>query len=208
MTTVTPPPRERVAIADWIGAAGCGLGLLSILLFWAPFGGVILAALGIGLAVYAGSHALTVGGVQRRTVAAVGFALSVLGFCMGMIATVLWVTAPTELQENHWEGHAHDRAVPALPGSNTNVLRNDPGSDITSDGLFTVGDMITPGVWRSTGPRDPRVPMCFWQRLSNTSGDTRAVLASNLSQGTETVTVAPTDGAFRTAWCSAWTKIG
>lgn len=56
------------------------------------------------------------------------------------------------------------------------------------DGTYKVGEDITAGTYKSTGPR-AGMPLCYWARMKNDSGSLDAIIANNNSQGPTRVTV-------------------
>lgn len=91
--------------------------------------------------------------------------------------------------------------VPAAP-----VVPAGPASSF-DEGTFVVGTDITAGTYKTAGPADGGIGMCYWERLRDTSGEFDAIIANGLQQGPATVTVSPSDGAFQTQGCSTWTKV-
>lgn len=75
-------------------------------------------------------------------------------------------------------------------------------ADIEGDGVWLVGADIESGTYRSTGGND-----CYWARLKNLSGGLNGIIANGLGAN-QVVTVAPSDAAFETTRCGAWTKVG
>lgn len=78
------------------------------------------------------------------------------------------------------------------------------GDDHFTDGTLVVGKDIQPGTYRTDGGRDGYG--CIWDRLRDTTGDPDSVITGNASKGPMTVTIAPSDGAFRADSCMTWTK--
>jgi hypothetical protein len=75
-------------------------------------------------------------------------------------------------------------------------------------GTYEVGTgewKMPAGKYRTTGPSDSN---CYWAREKNTSGEFSALIANGNTQGTATVTIAKSDGAFETNGCNNWVKIG
>jgi hypothetical protein len=62
-----------------------------------------------------------------------------------------------------------------------------------------------PGKYKTPGP-DGGLPLCYWARLMDTSGDSDAIITNGNAQGPTTVTISKTDAAFETQ--CAWTKAG
>lgn len=85
-----------------------------------------------------------------------------------------------------------------------------PAGPATSfgEGTYVVSVDIEPGTYRTAGP-DPNssFDLCWWYRLSDTSGDLDAIKASNMGPGPATVTISPDDAAFRTSNCQPWQKV-
>jgi hypothetical protein len=104
------------------------------------------------------------------------------------------------------ESAAPGTAAPgtAVPGP---AVAASPASTI-SDGTYVVGVDIQPGTYRTAGPsEDAVIKTCIWSRRSDTSGEFKSVIATNIAQGPTTVTIKPTDGAFESRGCSPWQKI-
>lgn len=85
-----------------------------------------------------------------------------------------------------------------------------PGPATTiAEGVYVVGEDIEPGTYKTAGPSDRGTfGMCYWARLSDTSGDFDSIIANGSPQGPGTVTISPSDGAFDTSGCELWTKSG
>lgn len=87
-----------------------------------------------------------------------------------------------------------------------------PAGPVTSisEGTFEVGTgagQVPPGVYHTTGPARSGVPLCYWERDKDTSGDIDSIIANDPGNGPTTVTIASTDGAFKTRGCESWTKV-
>lgn len=74
---------------------------------------------------------------------------------------------------------------------------------IPGDGLFLVGPDIIPGEYRGDGSSG----LCYWARLSGSSGDLGDVITNDLPTGPTVVTIAETDYAFETNGCVDWTLV-
>jgi hypothetical protein len=77
-------------------------------------------------------------------------------------------------------------------------------SSITK-GKWLVGSQVSPGTYRASAGSG-----CYWERLSNFTGDNSAWIANEFasSAGTQLVTIASTDVGFSTnSECGAWTKV-
>jgi hypothetical protein len=138
---------------------------------------------------------------------------SIAGIVLGAIAALVGivVTAATIAVAGHAGPGHRDGGLPsmsALPSVSAPVAdRTDPSSPIAGDGTYTVPNQMTPGTWQTAGPSESAVPMCYWARLNDLSGNLTAIKASDLSKGQATVTVAAVDAGFTTSGCAPWTKI-
>ncbi|NLV79529.1 MAG: hypothetical protein GXY65_09350 [Rhodococcus sp.] len=71
------------------------------------------------------------------------------------------------------------------------------------NGIHLVGRDINPGTYQAPGGS-----MCYWERLSGTSGEFSDLIANDLPSGTAVVTISGSDVAFKSDDCGTWTKIG
>lgn len=71
---------------------------------------------------------------------------------------------------------------------------------IPGDGIYLVGEDIKPGTYRGDGSSG----MCYWARLSGTSGELDDVIANGLPEGPTVITIADSDVAFETNGCDEW----
>lgn len=67
-----------------------------------------------------------------------------------------------------------------------------------SDGTYTVGKDIAPGVYASAGPLPGQV--CYWRR----AGADNVTLNNAMSKQPQTVQILDTDVTFRTRGCQPW----
>lgn len=70
-----------------------------------------------------------------------------------------------------------------------------------SDGQYTVGQTVSPGVYRETAGGD-----CYYEWSSSTASDA-SIVSNDLPAGPATVTLRPGD-IFTSDRCGTWTKIG
>jgi hypothetical protein len=73
------------------------------------------------------------------------------------------------------------------------------------NGTFLVGTDIEPGQYRNSGTGS--LGMCYWARLSGTSGDFGEIIANGLTEGQTVVTIRESDVAFETQSCGEWTRV-
>ncbi|WP_330253172.1 hypothetical protein OG874_00705 [Nocardia sp. NBC_00565] len=85
-------------------------------------------------------------------------------------------------------------ALPAVPAG--------PASTITRDGTYLVGVDILPGTWRATGGSG-----CYWERLSDLTGTLDGIIANELGDGPQFVTILASDRAFHPKRCGTWTLV-
>jgi len=72
------------------------------------------------------------------------------------------------------------------------------------DGTWIVGVDIAPGTWRN----DDSSESCYWERVSDFSGEFDALIANEFSSAIQTVTISATDAGFKSERCGTWTRIG
>lgn len=84
-----------------------------------------------------------------------------------------------------------------------------PSGPLTSfgDGTYAVGTDILAGTYHTTGQNNTNPMGCYWERDTDTSGNTSSIIANNIGKGPATVTISASDGAFKTAGCNTWTKV-
>ena len=74
------------------------------------------------------------------------------------------------------------------------------GRALPGDGTFRMGADLQPGTYRSQGGES-----CYWERLRGLGGQTADIIANGAGILPQTVTIAPTDLAFRSQGCAPWT---
>lgn len=77
-----------------------------------------------------------------------------------------------------------------------------PASTIRRDGTYMVGADIVPGTWRSDGGSG-----CYWERLADLRGTLDSIIANELGQGPQLVTILASDRAFKAKRCGTWTLV-
>ncbi|HEX7442938.1 MAG TPA: hypothetical protein VF320_03565 [Acidimicrobiales bacterium] len=80
-----------------------------------------------------------------------------------------------------------------------------PASGDLTEGLYVVGVDIAPSTYHTAGSDTNG---CYWERLSGLSGSMSDTIANDLINGPTTVTIYPTDKAFKTSGCLPWTRVG
>ena len=75
------------------------------------------------------------------------------------------------------------------------------------EGTFEVGEDIEPGTYKTSGPSSGWMKYCCWERQSATDGEFSSIIANQGGEGPTTVTISPSDAAFKTSGCLPWTKV-
>jgi len=157
---------------------------------WSVLAGLVVFMLG-ALAGNAGANAQptasAAAGVPAPavTVTASGKAVEVPGAAVTVTAPPVTVTKP------------------APPAKTVTAQPPQAAAAITEDGTYEVGVDIKPGKYKSAGGDG-----CYWARMSNLDGDLDSIIANNLSDGPQTMTIKKSDKAFMTQGCGEWRKAG
>lgn len=77
-----------------------------------------------------------------------------------------------------------------------------PATDRFGGGTKVVGVDIAPGTYRTL----VAAAGCYWERLSGFDGTLDEIVANQLSDTTEVVTIAASDAGFNSDGCGAWTS--
>ncbi|MDN5919551.1 MAG: hypothetical protein L0I76_31370 [Pseudonocardia sp.] len=84
-----------------------------------------------------------------------------------------------------------------------------PIGDGFTAGVRLVGPDFPPGAYSTSGPAtDSALDVCYWARLSDTSGEFDALIANDVVQGPAVVTVEADDVAFETTGGCVWVPSG
>lgn len=85
------------------------------------------------------------------------------------------------------------------------VVSTDATITYVGPGEHVVGDSVDPGTYRAFFPD----PFCYWERVTNFSGDRSAIIANNLEDGSRpvTVTIRPDDYGFNSQGCGLWQRV-
>lgn len=76
------------------------------------------------------------------------------------------------------------------------------------DGTFAVGTDIRPGTYRTAGASGPSgLSNFYWERDRDLSGTSDSIIANDNTVGPAIVQILPTDIAFKTSGCQAWTMV-
>ncbi|WP_026256047.1 hypothetical protein [Mycobacterium sp. 155] len=92
-------------------------------------------------------------------------------------------------------------APPVAPDPNTSPAPAGAlATSIDHDGTFVVGKDIAPGTYASAGPVGDGA--CYWKRIGD---DQNPIIDNAMTKKPQTVAIEPTDKAFKTSGCQAWT---
>ncbi|MFF8787709.1 hypothetical protein [Streptomyces sp. NPDC015125] len=102
------------------------------------------------------------------------------------------------------------RAEPEKPKSAAKPAEKAPapaGPDTTvGQGSYLVGEDIAAGTYKTGGPAASDVPLCYWARAKDSSGELDGIIANGTPQGPARVTVNKGE-TFETSGCKEWTKV-
>jgi hypothetical protein len=82
-------------------------------------------------------------------------------------------------------------------------VRDDPSADL-ADGIYMVGEEVSPGTWRSEGSDGS----CYWARLSGFSGDLEEVITNSFGGVGDVVQIPDQDVGFESSNCAPWVRVG
>ncbi|MGY1606360.1 MULTISPECIES: hypothetical protein [unclassified Geodermatophilus] len=115
-----------------------------------------------------------------------------------VLAVIVDATSTVESSEASDPATAPPLASTAVPSAGTPEPAPEPPG--FGDGTYLVGTDIQPGLYRADGTSG-----CYWERLSDVTGDFDAILANDNPSGQSYVEILPTDVAFSTDECGRWT---
>lgn len=98
---------------------------------------------------------------------------------------------------------AADLKAPTITSTTTKTVQPPGPKTSFGPGKYKVGTDIAAGNYQTPGPADPSVPICYWARESDNSGEVGAIIANNDSSGQTSVTV-NTGEYFETSGCQTW----
>ncbi len=143
---------------------------------------------------------------QKKTIlthGAVGLVCLILGVGIGAAGSESEDTndsgepsasAPQEETEEEAPPAAEEPEAEAEPAGDAEPEPEGPAESF-SDGVHLVGEDIAPGEYVTDGPDpDGLVPMCYWSRNSDASGELGSIIANENLQGPGRVTV--NDGEY------------
>ncbi|VAZ97699.1 hypothetical protein LAUMK35_03798 [Mycobacterium pseudokansasii] len=120
-----------------------------------------------------------------------------LAGCFGAGGKTARPTVPVHDREESRLPPIYPGTTVSIPPSTTPV---GPANTIPGDGTYRVGVDIRPGTYRSQGSN-----ACYWERLRGLGGTVDDIIANGAGTAPQVVQIAPTDVAFKTQRCPAWT---
>ncbi|MFH8569390.1 hypothetical protein [Streptomyces sp. NPDC017993] len=75
-----------------------------------------------------------------------------------------------------------------------------------SQGSYLVGKDVDAGTYRTGGPSDSDIPLCYWARNKDSSGELDSIIANGTPQGPARVTINKGE-IFETNGCEEWKKV-
>lgn len=91
-------------------------------------------------------------------------------------------------------------------GDEENAEEEEDTGTTIGNGIHLVGDDIPAGSYRTDGPdEDDIMPMCYWARLSGTSGEFEEIIANDNLEGPGVMTVDESDVALELSGGCDWT---
>ncbi|QVQ54792.1 hypothetical protein J4H86_09500 [Spiractinospora alimapuensis] len=96
-------------------------------------------------------------------------------------------------------------AADADTGDEAEETEEDTGTTV-GNGIHLVDDDIPAGTYQTDGPdEDDILPMCYWARLSGTSGELEEIIANDNLEGPGVVTIEESDVALELSGGCDWT---
>ncbi len=128
-----------------------------------------------------------------------GFVMALLFGCAAFLvsaaegpgATVSGTLAP---EQNRYDGDTTDPVESPAAGAPKGV----------GEGTWEVGADIKAGRYKTAGPSEDGLGICYWARLSATDGE--SIIVNGLPQGPSVVTIKKSDAAFETNGCAPWIR--
>ncbi|MFE2225866.1 hypothetical protein [Streptomyces kronopolitis] len=74
-------------------------------------------------------------------------------------------------------------------------------------GSYLVGEDIAAGTYKTAGPTASDIPLCYWARAKDSSGEVGSIIANGTPEGPSRVTVNKGE-TFETNGCKQWKKVG
>jgi hypothetical protein len=144
----------------------------------------------------------------RQGLSGLAWVLIATALVVGCVGGVVATSLARNAANNAGGGSTTSPGANAAGDVNVDPTTRPPDANTISDnGILIVGKDIKPGTYSTTVPADS---LCYWSRLSATDGSIDSIIANDLAQpGSKvTVTIKPTDKAFKTDGCGTWHKVG
>lgn len=197
-----PPPMPQRS--NGVATGGFVVALCGAVLSLVPLLGIvswIICPIGLVLSV--------VGLVKARELGGRGLSVAgvVLG-AIGLLVCLLWLigfaaaTSPTN-GSSSYSSPSYYSSAPTWSAQTTPTTRTMPSvTGPFQAGTYLVGEELTAGTYRTDGSGGS----CYWERLTNTSGEFEAIITNDIVTGPSTMTVSASDGAVRFSGDCTWTR--
>jgi hypothetical protein len=211
MATVTPEPiptaPPNAPPPNGMGIAALIVGIFALIVCWVPALGALLGIVAFVLGILGYRR-----GGNGQAIA--GIVLGALSGILGIVitgTTIVAATHPLHADNGNiiaqWDGETQRMPLPGEPGdTQLPVIKAVDKFHAGVDGTYLVGRDIPAATYSTPGPDPTGTTLCFWQRLSSANGDLGSIISSDITKGSATVAVAPTDYAFKVSGCGGWVK--
>lgn len=100
----------------------------------------------------------------------------------------------------------------AMPGPDLTPAAQAPATvvgpaSVLAEGQWEVGKDVTAGKYRTSGPIESTVGMCYVERARNASGEVGSIIANDIVRGPKTITIKVGEFVTNTG-CQTFEKIG
>ncbi|MFG2888465.1 hypothetical protein [Streptomyces sp. NPDC048248] len=113
--------------------------------------------------------------------------------------------AATPKTEKAASGKPKTKAEPAEQKKAGQPKKAAPEATI-SQGSYLVGEDVDAGTYRTGGPSDSDIPLCYWARNKDSSGELDSIIANGTPQGPARVTINKGE-IFETNGCEEWKRV-
>lgn len=190
------PPRNGLGVAALVlGIIGALFGMIPLTFAIAG----ILGVTGLVLGLVGWARARRGEATNRRT-AISGTVLSALATALATWGAVIMFQTTNQLFDDVDE--LLDDLDPSVTSPAIPADADALAAGTIPPGTYLVGEDVPAGTYRTDGPGDGTFEMCYWARLSGTSGEFDELIANGMEEGPATVTIRDSDAAFETRGCT------
>lgn len=121
-------------------------------------------------------------------------------------------TSPAAASPTHDVAASTASSAPAslkttAPAASAKRTASSVPTRVSGDGEYLVSTDMQSGTYRTAGPADDSLGICYWERDRNASGDFSAIIANDSVSGSSVVTVKRGE-YFKTSGCQDWVRVG